>query len=62
MTLVKEYAFNNGAGDSTLMSLNTIDDVRRNSDVALGDFGNQTLSSSIKTKSLFRNYDHKHID
>lgn len=31
-------------------------------DPAIGEFGAQTLSSTLKTKSLFRNFDHKNID
>ena len=60
--MVKEFAFNSGTGDSTLMSLRPLDDSRRNSETIIGDFGSHTLSSTIKTKSLFRNYDHKHVD
>ena len=28
----------------------------------IGEFGGQTLSSTLKTLSLFKNHNHRHID
>ena len=61
--LVKDYAYVNGAGDSTRPVINkALDEGRRQAETVLGEFGQQTLSSTLKTRSLFKNYDHKHVD
>ena len=61
--LVRDYAYINGAGDSARPVINkNLDEGRRQAETVLGEFGQQTLASTLKTRSLFKNYDHKHID
>lgn len=62
--LVKDYAYKNGAGDSTLPVMRRTHDSQHTTtaDLFAEKLRSHTLSSTIKTKSLFKNYDYKHID
>ena len=60
-SIVKDYAFLNGLGESTLPSLG--DNIGRPAlETVIGEFGQQTVASTLKTSSLFKNHMHKHID
>lgn len=66
-SLIKDFAFLNGVGDSTLpaMPLSSADRVNQKKapiDSNVGDFGYNTISSTLKTTSLFKNHLHRHVD